>query len=388
MTARRFEVGELVDVAIRGARVVDVAGQGFAPLLALDVDGERLEVALSTSLTVTRRAPREWPPLAGDVWRVDSALWFARADEFNGVRLASVDLDAPTERPESVLHHFGRPELVYREGWSPETSPAGRDTDAAPEASAVATTGQSGDRRAETIAGLREATDWLERHPEVPLPYQPLLQYFVHHDGAEAIVELQDIGAVLGVAPVRSHPGGPHVKVIQAFRGGVAYEAVACDIAREDFEGPDVTPAVGEVAGPDSPQEGPATAADEPEHYHAGGAAGGPGDNEAQCACGTTYAGFDSQAEAVAALEQHIADAGKLPELIQPRPITDPALALASVPGAAVWTARVRRGLVYHKAGDLQTDCGRSQVSGELIPLREAVELAGTTCSQCYPAEG
>jgi hypothetical protein len=218
-----------------------------------------------------------------------------------------IDGSRVSSYPDEILASNGPLRLAYRRGWSPETSPAGRDTGTSPEASAVATTGQPADRRAETIAGLREATDWLEAHPEVPLPYRPLLQYFVHGDGAESIAELQDIGAALGIAPARSHPGGPHVKVIQPFRGGVSYEAIACDIAREDFEGPDVTPAVGEVPGPDSPQAGPATAA-EPEHYHSGGAAGGPGDNEAECACGVTYAGFDSQAEALEALQQHIAD--------------------------------------------------------------------------------
>jgi hypothetical protein len=41
-------------------------------------------------------------------------------------------------------------------------------------------------------------------------------------------------------------------------------------------------------------------------HYPSGGTAGGPGENEAECACGVTYAGFDTHAEATAALDQHI----------------------------------------------------------------------------------
>ena len=62
----------------------------------------------------------------------------------------------------------------------------------------------------------------------------------------------------------------------------------------------------GEVAGV-AVGSGPATAA-QPEHYHSGGAAGGPGENEAECACGAVFAGFDTHAEATAALDRHIAD--------------------------------------------------------------------------------
>jgi hypothetical protein len=47
------------------------------------------------------------------------------------------------------------------------------------------------------------------------------------------------------------------------------------------------------------------------EHEHTGGAAGGPGENEVWCACGVTYAGFDTHAEAMAMLEAHIAEAGR-----------------------------------------------------------------------------
>ncbi|GIE35946.1 hypothetical protein Ait01nite_089910 [Actinoplanes italicus] len=42
------------------------------------------------------------------------------------------------------------------------------------------------------------------------------------------------------------------------------------------------------------------------EHYHAGGSAGPAGENSAECACGVTYAGFDTHREARQMLEQHI----------------------------------------------------------------------------------
>lgn len=45
------------------------------------------------------------------------------------------------------------------------------------------------------------------------------------------------------------------------------------------------------------------------EHKHIGGSAGGPGECSAECACGTTFAGFDTHAEVTALLDQHISDA-------------------------------------------------------------------------------
>jgi hypothetical protein len=42
------------------------------------------------------------------------------------------------------------------------------------------------------------------------------------------------------------------------------------------------------------------------EHRHVGGSAGGPGENSAECACGTVFAGFDTHAEAVDLLNHHV----------------------------------------------------------------------------------
>ncbi|MFI6760610.1 hypothetical protein ACIBF5_15890 [Micromonospora sp. NPDC050417] len=58
---------------------------------------------------------------------------------------------------------------------------------------------------------------------------------------------------------------------------------------------------------------------DEPvEHYMVAGEAGGPGECSATCACGTTYAGFNTLAEATAELTVHIS------ETETPEPATDP----------------------------------------------------------------
>jgi hypothetical protein len=42
------------------------------------------------------------------------------------------------------------------------------------------------------------------------------------------------------------------------------------------------------------------------EHAHRGGSAGGPGENSAECACGTVFDGFDTHREAVDLLDHHV----------------------------------------------------------------------------------
>lgn len=48
---------------------------------------------------------------------------------------------------------------------------------------------------------------------------------------------------------------------------------------------------------------------DEAVHEHVCGSFGGPGENSADCACGLSFAGFDTCAEVMAALNEHIAAA-------------------------------------------------------------------------------
>ncbi|MEV4846104.1 hypothetical protein AB0K20_23165 [Micromonospora matsumotoense] len=45
-----------------------------------------------------------------------------------------------------------------------------------------------------------------------------------------------------------------------------------------------------------------------PEHRHVAGSTGSPGEWSAECACGVTFAGFDTLGEAVAVLDRHIAN--------------------------------------------------------------------------------
>lgn len=85
-----FEIGELVDITIRGAKVVntypirrDGCDMGTV-LVAEYTDGEHRNVAVglsAPSVTVERVAPAEWPPQPGDLWRdKHEDLWFVFAD--------------------------------------------------------------------------------------------------------------------------------------------------------------------------------------------------------------------------------------------------------------------------------------------------------------------
>jgi len=83
MTGESFQVGELVDVTIRRARVERHDGD----VLALSVGGARIVIpvvlpsAAPSSVTTERVAPAEWPPQAGDLWRDrHDELWFFRID--------------------------------------------------------------------------------------------------------------------------------------------------------------------------------------------------------------------------------------------------------------------------------------------------------------------
>lgn len=61
-----YRVGELVNVAIMGARVMGIDDVG---LVRLSIGNWQPIVNLRTAgVTVTRVAPADWPPRAGDVW--------------------------------------------------------------------------------------------------------------------------------------------------------------------------------------------------------------------------------------------------------------------------------------------------------------------------------
>ena len=304
----RFEVGELVDITIRGARVSDRHVQDKHLWLGVDGDAFYLPVRMlaNATVTVSHAAPKEWPPQPGDVWvNAHGAVLFASGGEFQDQLWMRDATGNVFEQPATALEHMGPLKLDYRQGWSPAPEPAGPRT--ADEPVVVL------DERAEAIAGFRELADFLEAHPDVPFDrYARRLQIHVSNqphmrgkDEPAMFDELARIAGLLGVdADLRDEPDAAHPHATRAFRGGVQYQAVyvtkaykrgyqpetaagatpdtAPAAADEPIRGgdpaavpapdgngggdgtPDIAQGVGEVAGPDG-WSGPATAPSEPE---------------------------------------------------------------------------------------------------------------------------
>lgn len=128
-----FSVGEVVDISIRGARVVNTypehhSGVQVANTLVVKYGADSTRSlavnTLNPEVTVTRVAPKEWPPQPGDVWRNEHGVKLFATEPFEGqTDLRSTRGDV-FEKPETALEHLGPLKLVYREGWSPEPAPA------------------------------------------------------------------------------------------------------------------------------------------------------------------------------------------------------------------------------------------------------------------------
>jgi hypothetical protein len=74
-----FQYGDIVDITIRGVRLVERPVITNAPVgyTILDQHGCRYTVPLGAE--ITRTAPAEWPPQRGDLWRDEKhhGLWYA-----------------------------------------------------------------------------------------------------------------------------------------------------------------------------------------------------------------------------------------------------------------------------------------------------------------------
>lgn len=150
----KYQVGERVDITIRGARVVEPS---VGPDRWLGVAIGNTEADLPVHLpdvTVARVAPKEWPPQLGDIWsEANGREWFAT--DFDGetviMRAAGSGrgLDAL-----DVLADFGPLALVRRRGWTPPAA----EPEAAPEQAA----------RNDVATGLRALADLIDAHPELP----------------------------------------------------------------------------------------------------------------------------------------------------------------------------------------------------------------------------
>lgn len=88
---------------------------------------------------------------------------------------------------------------------------------------------------------------------------------------------------------------------------------------------------------------------DEAVHEHVSGSSGGPGENSADCACGLSFAGFDTCAEVMAALNEHIAAATAEPRESKPASKLAPGDWLASVETDGKGPAKV---IATHPYGD------------------------------------
>jgi hypothetical protein len=131
-----FQDGEIVDIAIKGARVVNSyptshnredTGLVLVVRLADDtgalVDGRSLAVNLkSPGVSVVRVGPPEWPPQPGDLWRDRSrGLWVAidmrDTDETDvpDVQLVYAYEGRLVDTPEHAAEMYGPFGLVHRE---------------------------------------------------------------------------------------------------------------------------------------------------------------------------------------------------------------------------------------------------------------------------------
>lgn len=124
-----FKPGEVVDITIKGARIVEHVGTSLAFEYLSDPRDAAGRVIYSRgnvradahSITVERVAPAEWPPQAGDVWRDrHGSPWFAvdihDIDETDVPEIVMVLAYEGARRPPEEFNQIGGPVvLVHRE---------------------------------------------------------------------------------------------------------------------------------------------------------------------------------------------------------------------------------------------------------------------------------
>lgn len=112
--------GDLVDVAIKGVRVVGTNALTGAPTI---VDEHGNEYPMPPQAAITQVSPAGWPPQPGDLWRGhDGRLWFAQVDPTPyesplGVKLVSADGDSLHQ---NALGNGSGCTLVVREDQEPD----------------------------------------------------------------------------------------------------------------------------------------------------------------------------------------------------------------------------------------------------------------------------
>lgn len=148
-TVPKFETNELVDVAIRAARIRAVDDQG---VLYIGDNDELMIDPAAPNITVTRVAPKEWPPRAGDIWedRFDDE-WVTTDSDGETILMDCIGGSRHNDALD-VLNDVGPLKLVRRRGWTP-----------APEAPADEPA--EVDERAGYIAGLGALIDLMKTLP-------------------------------------------------------------------------------------------------------------------------------------------------------------------------------------------------------------------------------
>ncbi len=112
-----YRVGEIVDVAIRGARVVDLLDTGY--VLADDAGTKWVLSYRLTNAQIERVAPAEWPPCTGDLWRDRNGdLWMGQAGD-RGHVMVPADKTVTSWWPERLLRELGPLTIVHREPQPP-----------------------------------------------------------------------------------------------------------------------------------------------------------------------------------------------------------------------------------------------------------------------------
>ncbi len=247
----RYQPGEIVDVTIRGARVeAESFDDGHAVQIALP-DDWHWWLPLTAAVTVSRRAPAEWPPSIGDLWLdVHGGKWFCR---YHDAEPALASETGGVDDPQWVLGEYGPMTLLYREGWSP--APAA-DVDQAAEPDERPTVER-------LAAGLRELADWLLDHPDLPLsPWDSALRFSTGANWGggpeEQIERIQAWASLLGVE-VRRHEQGPGQIGMNVKRSFSAVEIGISCIVPEVFVSQPAEPECAELDDADA-ADGPSAA--------------------------------------------------------------------------------------------------------------------------------
>lgn len=131
----KYRIDDIVKVTVTG-RVADVTAHSWIGVEYDHVTGDRVFVPTSlpdSAVHISRPAPAEYPPAAGDVWRIDGAPYHCQDVTPAGslprlvmqpAQAGDYGLSAMTMQ--QMLDHSI--ELVYRDGWTrPAPTPAVQD---------------------------------------------------------------------------------------------------------------------------------------------------------------------------------------------------------------------------------------------------------------------